>query len=151
MSDKAVTPHDLRAERRALILWGLQARTYHHALQLIQTQLEQHNLTVMEFDILAHIAHDPSLTQQQLAERLLVTKGNVTYQLSKLEQQGLVERHSSGRCNHLHLTPHGQQLARQVIPGQNALHVQRFAHLTIDEQDQLATLLRKTLHPSQRR
>lgn len=145
MSSEAPAPHDSRAQRRALILWALQARAYHHALQQIQTQLDQHALTIMEFDILAHIAHDPGLTQQQLAERLLVTKGNVTYQLSKLEQQGLVERRSSGRCNLLHLTAHGQQLARQVTPHQNALHVQRFAHLTFDEQDQLAALLRKTL------
>lgn len=134
-----------RAERLALVLWGLQARTYHQAAALSETHLEPLGLTMMEFDVLAHIALEPGLTQQQLAAHLTVTKGNITYQLSKLEQQGLIERRAVGRCKHLHLTSRGHARLDPLLPGLNAMHVQRFAHLSLDEQEQLARLLRKVM------
>lgn len=143
MREEAGTLHDRRTERRALVLWTLLARAYHQSLQEIDTALDGHGLTVMEFDFLAHIHADPGLTQQQLAGRLLVTKGNVTYQLTKLGELGLIERRVSGRSNHLHLTERGGQLAQDAIASIKALHIRQFAHLTPEEQGQLAALLRK--------
>ncbi|WP_184132906.1 MarR family transcriptional regulator [Deinococcus humi] len=143
MSEEHSITHDLRAERHALILWTLIARTYHHSLQEIEITLEQHGLTVMEFDVLAHIDAEPGLTQQHLAGRLLVTKGNVTYQLTKLEGQQFIERRVNGRCNHLHLTAQGQQRIEKAILSLKALHTRQFAHLTPEEQHHLTALLRK--------
>ncbi|PYE49918.1 MarR family winged helix-turn-helix transcriptional regulator [Deinococcus yavapaiensis] len=143
MGEESTTRHDSRAERRALLVWTLLARTYHHALQEIEATLLDHGLTVMEFDVLAHIDARSGLTQQELAGRLLVTKGNVTYQLTKLEGQHLIERHVTKRCNHLHLTPRGRQVVHDAVVSLKALHTRQFAHLTPEEQRQLTALLRK--------
>jgi DNA-binding MarR family transcriptional regulator len=67
-------------------------------------------------------AHE-GITQQELADVLLVTKGNVTQLLDRMEARGLVERRPArvGRGNHLYLTPAGWELSRRAVPAQEAL------------------------------
>lgn len=100
----------------------------------------------MEFDILAHIGAAPGLVQHELSNRLFVTEGNVTYQLGKLETRGLLERQVAGRCKRLYLTGKGQALFDEVVPEQEAWHVERFSALSDAEQRQLLALLRKLGH-----
>jgi MarR family 2-MHQ and catechol resistance regulon transcriptional repressor len=74
---------------------------------------------------------------------LVVTEGNVTQLLDKLEKQGLVTRHADGRCNRRGLTIEGRRLYQEVRPEQNRLIAKRFAVLTPREQEELRRLLRK--------
>ncbi len=103
-------------------------------------------LTSTEFDILTHIGAAPGATQNALSERLLVTEGNVAYQLGKLEQRGLLRRKPDGRCKYLYLTEEGETLVKEVLPEQEAWHIEQFSSLSEDEQRQLLTLLRKLEH-----
>ncbi len=61
------------------------------------------------------------LSQQELAERLYVTKGNVSGLVDRLVEAGLVERRplpGDRRSHALHLTDKGRELASQGIKAQ---------------------------------
>jgi DNA-binding MarR family transcriptional regulator len=63
------------------------------------------------------------MSQQELAERLYVTKGNVSGLLDRMVEAGLVERRAipgDRRSNALYLTSKGRDLANRGIAAQRA-------------------------------
>ncbi|HEY8291604.1 MAG TPA: MarR family transcriptional regulator, partial [Thermomicrobiales bacterium] len=82
----------------------------------------------------------------ELANRLLVTKGNISQLLDKMERRGLVTRCPEGRANALSLTAEGKRLFAAVVPAHEARVIARFGALTTDEQRQLLRLLRTLDH-----
>src|SRR5215217_5701137 len=111
-------------------------------VQLIQRRvvavLTEHELTLPQFDVLATLRFSEGVTQQELAERLLVTKGNVCGVLDRLERLGWVER----RANRLYLTPAGRRKVVEVLPRHDAVVADALS--TISPAD-VATL-RRVLH-----
>jgi DNA-binding MarR family transcriptional regulator len=136
--------------RPAVLAWLRLARVF----QKIDTRSErffrshssntdQFELNTALFDILAQVGAARGITQQELADALLVTKGNISQLLRKLEQVGLITRRQEGRTNCLSLTERGEALFRQVVPQQEALIADLLAPLSDDEQRELLRLLRK--------
>ncbi len=108
--------------------------------------LRRYNLSVAQFDVIAQIGAAEGISQQELAGTLLVTKGNVSQLLKRLERQGLIRRTQEGRSNYLYLTPVGWALYGQVVPAQEAMIARLFAALTPTEQETFRALLRKLDH-----
>src|SRR6185312_3683449 len=81
----------------AVLAWLRLARVYQKIDRASAEQLRRWGLSVAQFDVLAHIGAREGLSQQQLADSLLVTKGNVTQLLHRLEHDGLVRRCQEGR------------------------------------------------------
>jgi DNA-binding MarR family transcriptional regulator len=100
-------------------------------------------LSFAQFDIIAQVGAHEGISQQELAHKLLVTQGNVTQLLDKLERRGLVLRCPEGRTNALVLTDTGRALFAEVVPAHEQWQATRFAGLAPDEQDQLLRLLAK--------
>ena len=100
-------------------------------------------LNPAEFDILDTLAAREGLTQQDLADALLVTKGNMTYHLCRMEERGLVDRRPEGRKNRLYLTGEGRRLLEEALPEHEALIDERFSGLSVEERVQIADLLKK--------
>jgi DNA-binding MarR family transcriptional regulator len=100
-------------------------------------------LNPAEFDILDTLAAREGLTQQDLANALLVTKGNMTYHLCRMAERGLVDRRPEGRKNRLYLTAAGRSLLEEALPEHEALIDERFSGLSVEERAQLANLLGK--------
>jgi DNA-binding MarR family transcriptional regulator len=105
--------------------------------------IEKHGLSGGMFDVLAEIGTDEGLTQQELADHLLVTKGNVSQLLAKLETQGLVEKRQEGRAKYIYLTPEGRALLEEIMPQHDAFINQRMGHLNEAELQELHAILRK--------
>ena len=99
-----------------------------------------------QFDVLAHIGAAEGIVQQELADSLLVTKGNVCQLLNRMEQAGLIRRCQDGRANRLVLTEEGRRLCAEVVPEHKETIAKLFAPLTPEEQAQLLRLLRKLDH-----
>ena len=81
--------------------------------------LSGHDLTMAHFEILLNLSDAAGLTQQELAERMLVTKANVCITLDKMEKLGLAERRpdpTDRRINRIHPTPKGRALLAKVRP-----------------------------------
>ena len=100
-------------------------------------------LTRPQFDLLGAIAMDEGQTQQVYAERMTVTKGNITQLLDRLQKSGLVLRCKEGRTNCLYLTESGWAMISSITPEHDARLFKMFAILTPDEVAQLTKILRK--------
>jgi DNA-binding MarR family transcriptional regulator len=106
-------------------------------------QLKLWGLNNAQFDVLAHVGAAEGITQQELANSLLVTKGNVAQLLGRMERRGLIERRSQGRTNRLFLTNEGRRTFTEVVPAHEALIDNRLSVLSEEEQKQLLELLRR--------
>jgi DNA-binding MarR family transcriptional regulator len=77
-------------------------------------------LTLPQFDVLAQLyRRAEGMTPGELTRELLVTAGNVTGIVARLEAFGLVERRpvpEDRRTVRLRLTPRGRRAMRQAIP-----------------------------------
>jgi DNA-binding MarR family transcriptional regulator len=118
-------------------------RVCHRIERTLGEDLRAHKLSLAQFDVLAHVGAAEGITQQELASRLLVTKGNVCQLLDRLEATRLIERRREGRSNRLYLTPRGRTLFEELLPGHEALIAQQLASLSGDEQVELLGLLRR--------
>jgi DNA-binding MarR family transcriptional regulator len=109
------------AKRRA---WVQTLRVTQLVERQIVVVLARHGLTLPQFDVIATLRFSEGVTQQELAERLLVTKGNVCGVLDRLEALGWVERRpdpQDRRANRLHLTAAGRRKIGQVMPEHDAV------------------------------
>jgi DNA-binding MarR family transcriptional regulator len=135
-----------RLRQPAVLAWLRLARVF----QKIDTRSERffraHGLNTAQFDILAQVGAAEGITQQGLAAALLVTKGNISQLLNKMEQEGLIARRQVGRTNCLFLTERGRELFQLLVPQQEALIADLLASLSADEQRALLGLLRKLDH-----
>ena len=79
----------------------------------------QFDVTLPTFDILAQLQRSPTgPTMSELSRRLLVSKGNVTDLVTRLERRGLLKRRADGhdaRVQHVHLTLAGERLIRRML------------------------------------
>jgi DNA-binding MarR family transcriptional regulator len=84
----------------------------------------KHGLTSAQFDVLATLAHGDGIMQQELSERLLVTKGNVCGLIDRAEAAGWVERRADPedrRANRIFLTPAGRERLKETVPDHEEL------------------------------
>ena len=131
--------------RRAVATWLRLARFVNAQHAALGTRLRERRLSLAQFDIIAQIGAREGLSQKALADRLVVTQGNVTQLLQKLERRRLVDRPPSGRSNSLQLTVAGRRLRDALVPGQERAIAGLFAALSDNELETLSRLLRKLL------
>jgi MarR family transcriptional regulator, 2-MHQ and catechol-resistance regulon repressor len=132
---------DLR--RPGLLAWLRLARIFQKVERNSGEKLRGWDLNVAQFDVLAHVGASEGMTQQELADSLLVTKGNVCQLLDRMEGRGWISRRQQGRANRLFLTDAGRRLFDEVVPAHEALIAGRFSVLSEGEQERLHELLRK--------
>src|ERR1700744_1691643 len=88
-------------------VWVMFARVSTRLGRRLGPCLAAHGLSLSQFDVLATLRHGEGITQQDLAERLLVTKGNVVGLIDRVSAAGWVERRpdpDDRRANRLYFT-----------------------------------------------
>ncbi len=130
----------------AVLAWLRLARVFQKIDRASVLLLRPWDLNVAQFDVLTQVGSSQGITQQELADRLLVTKGNISQLLDRMERLGLLKRFQEGRANTLTLTEMGQRLYEQVVPSQEKMIAEQFSELTGEEVEQLLRLLRKLDH-----
>jgi DNA-binding MarR family transcriptional regulator len=126
-----------------LLAWLRLMRVFQKVDRLSGERLRAWDLSVGQFDVLAHVGAAEGIVQQELADSLLVTKGNVCQLLDRMEGRGLILRRREGRNNRIFLTEEGRRLFDEVVPAHEALIAERFSALSRAEQERLHELLRK--------
>ncbi len=129
--------------RPAVLGWLRLMRVSQKVDRASAENLKSWGLSLAQFDVLAHVGASEGMTQQDLADSLLVTKGNVCQLVGKMEDRGLVYRLQRGRTNLLFLTDEGRRLFEAVVPEHEAIISERFSVLSAGEQARLHELLRK--------
>lgn len=130
----------------ALRLWIALARCYRSFSHAVTAKISEYGLTTPHFGVLEALYHLGPLPLGELADKLLVTGGNVTYVMDRLEKQGLVSRRRSGedrRVVEAHLLPAGRELIEQVFPGHGRFVGDLVDVLDPEERAEMRRLLKK--------
>ena len=128
------------------MLWVRLAVTFNLLYQEIKKDLARENLTVSQLDILVCLDRTKGLQLTEIADRLLVTGGNVTGIIDRLEKAGLVTRqrdHKDRRIVWARLTQKGYSVYRQLLPRYIETMHKVNSYLTPAEGKELMRLLKK--------
>jgi len=103
------------------------------------------SVTLPRFDLLAQVARPPrGTTLGELSRRLLVTKGNVTDIVLRLEKEKLIERRrdeADGRIRHVYLTEAGEAKLGEMLIAHNRWLKELTRHMSAEELDTLIDAL----------
>jgi DNA-binding MarR family transcriptional regulator len=106
--------------------------------------VKQHDLTLPHFEVLLCLKSGEGISQQELSDRLLLTKGNICIIVQKMESCGLIARRpdpTDQRFHRLYLTDAGRRLLARVMPEHHALAGKILSGLNAAEQKTLYELL----------
>lgn len=122
------------------------ARCYSTFARSVTYRITEYGLTVPQFGILEALFHLGPLSLGELADQLLVTGGNVSYVMDRLEEQGLVYRDRSGEDRWVveaKLTPEGRRIISDVFPEHASFIRELSSELEPEEQETLRRLLKR--------
>jgi len=132
--------------RRALDTYIKLTRAAESVLDRTNAHLAVHKLTTTQFGVLEALYHLGTLSQVELARKLLKSTGNVTTVLQNLEKRALISRardQDDQRYVQVSITPEGQRLLESILPAHFDGIVADLSILTAEEQETLACLCRK--------
>lgn len=122
--------------------WIRLMRVYHKINKQTADVMRSHGLSVSRFDVLVHAGVSDGRTQQELADAMLVTKGNITQLLDGMEAEKLLYRRRKGRTNHIFLTEEGRAIRDRALADNLRVLDCAMGALDPNEQKQLGLLLR---------
>ncbi|THV39516.1 MarR family winged helix-turn-helix transcriptional regulator [Glycomyces buryatensis] len=129
-------------------VWNQFLTVTHRLEHQIDRRLQDnHGITHTQYEILVRLADAPkhALRMSDLAERIVTAKSAVTYQIGKLADMGLVERHkceSDNRGVWVKLTDAGRERLEKAAPCILSLVRELFLDaITCDQADELNKLL----------
>lgn len=135
-----LSKHD---KQRGLLLWFRLARFFQQSVKASNQHLDPYGLSIAQFDLLVQIGASQPITQQELAQKLLVSKGNITQLIKRMENRKLITRRQEWKTKYITLTTQGMELYQEVVPKQEQFQASQFQALNKDEQVQLLHLLTK--------
>lgn len=109
-------------------------RVLHHLRRNLK---ETFRTTLPRFDLLAQVARPPlGPSPGELSRRLLVTKGNISDIVARLEKEALIERRpdaADGRMQHVYLTGRGEDLLADMLVAHNGWLTELMRHMSEDD------------------
>ena len=131
---------------REVMLWVRLAMTFNVLYHEIKMELSKEKLTVPQLDIISCLDRSKGLPLSELAERLLVTGGNITGIIDRLERDGYVYRERDKKDRRIVralLTEKGFDLYKSFLPRYKEIMRKINSVLTTEERQQLQRLLKK--------
>jgi DNA-binding MarR family transcriptional regulator len=111
---KAIKPTNQQLAKHS---WLSVVRAYNLCDAVLTQRLAGMGLKLAEHEVLINLLRTPRLSQQQLAKRCFVAKSGVSMLVTRMQKDGLVQRHADAvdaRVWLLALTPRGRVLAEQA-------------------------------------
>ena len=111
-------PPDGKAAERSVRVWFRMIRLEARMQVAVAERLRRIGVSIPQCDILTTLTEEEGVSQQELAKRLYVTKGNISGLLDRLETAGLVERREAAadrRQYSIYLTEAGRAMAEKAI------------------------------------
>lgn len=119
-------------ENEALRVWFRLVRLNTRSRLAVANRLRAFDLSVPQCDVLTTLTEHEGVSQQELAARLYVTKGNISGLIDRLVASGLVERRAlegDRRSHAIYLTPAGREMAARGIEAQKAFVAETFGRV----------------------
>lgn len=127
----------------ATLIWHRLNRINKVYTKNTEDKLSEFDLSEPIADILGRIYDHPGITQNELSEKLLVTKGNIAQLVKKMENCDLIYREQKGRTKQLYLTDEGEETYLKVTDFLQSWIDDFLEVLDKDEQKTLLQLLSK--------
>ncbi len=126
-----------------LLAWYRFVRVFRRFVQQMDSVVAELGLSRAQLDLLMQIAFEPGILQHVCAERMGVTKSNITQHVDQLEKKGWVVREKEGRISRLYLTDAGLEMMADIMPVHDARVKEIFSVMTNEEFQQFQSVLRK--------
>jgi DNA-binding MarR family transcriptional regulator len=141
---RILSGHDVPAEHRGHAALMTLIRIFGRMTTRGGQLAKRHGLSLPHLEVLLCLNHGEGISQQDLAERLLLTKGNICVMVQKMETAALIERRSDSddqRFHRLYMTSAGREKLREILPEHVAMTGRVLRNLTMAEQKTLHELL----------
>src|SRR5690349_19248700 len=140
-------PHGEKCKnKQGFDCWLQMIRTYDFLQSQVASSVGKHGLTVPQFEVLSTLAVADCTNQQELADRLQVTKGNLVGLIDRLTERGYVERMvvpGDRRVNRVRITVSGKELFEKALPEQLGIVDAMMSRLDKNDLQNLRSLLEK--------
>ena len=128
----------------ASAVFGAFMRAMHAHRQLMSRKMSAHGIPPAQMFCLREVAHNPGITQRDLAEKLNVSRPTLTVMLHKMEKAGLIDRRADEndqRLTRIHLASDGRQRPRRDAPVVTEVVAEMVGPLSEPDRVELARLL----------
>lgn len=145
---KATARKSFPAQNLALSAWIRLLKVHNLVIRQTRSKMAEH-CTLSQFDVIAHLTRQKEgATLAELSRHLLVTAGNITGLIDRMEDQGYVNRipdPDDRRVTRVQLTESGDRLAAEVLPKHSQDITEAFWPLNEQEKLQLRGILDKLI------
>lgn len=131
----------MSAEQTHIPLWHQFVRFAQQFTRAAGAVLQAHGVTPQQFLMLMALHELENPTQQELADTLAVTKGNVSQMLKVMERDGLIQREVHGNGKRIVLTTQARELFAIVEAAHEGFIADTFGTLSDTQQTELRRLL----------
>lgn len=135
-----------KGEVRALSAYVKLVRASESVMGRVHRHLADAGLTVSQFGALEALYHVGTLSQAEIAKKVLKSTGNITMVIDNLERRGLVKRErdqEDRRYYAVQLTAEGRKLIGSIFPRHASKIMEEMSILSDAEQQALGNLCRK--------
>lgn len=90
---------------------------YRQHILYLKHNVEKHNITPAEHQIIMKLYHDGQKTQHEIAESFYITEGTVARTIRNLEKKEIIQRQvdeNNRRQNFISLTEKGKDIAQEI-------------------------------------
>lgn len=134
----------LRKNTLGSLIWLRIARFTHQSNLLSNDFLKQFAITTAQFDVLNQVSTYQPITQSQLATKVTVSEGGISRMLTRLEQEGYIQRKQDWKTKWITLTNKGENKMQEVFEQQLTFQTSILDECLIeDEQKTLYKLMTK--------
>ncbi|MGB3543626.1 MarR family winged helix-turn-helix transcriptional regulator [Rubrivirga sp.] len=126
--------------------WLEVVKTYSACERVLTSRTSSIGLSLAQHDVLAALESSGALRSVDLAQRLFVTKSNVTALLGRMQRDGLVSITpdlEDGRAKRVSATKKGRGLVVRTLEAQQEVVAGMVAQLTTDERQALGDMMRR--------
>ena len=127
----------------SIVIWFKISKIYNENIKETNRLLKEYGLSSAQFDVLAQIGVGKEITQSELSEKLLATKGNISQLIVSMENKDYVRRRQEWKNKYVSLTPKGTEMYNELVPMVEAFQTETFGILDEEERQELLMLLRK--------
>jgi DNA-binding MarR family transcriptional regulator len=145
---KATARKNIPQQNLALSSWIRLLKVHNLIIRQIRSKIAKY-CTLSQFDVLAHLSREKEgATLAELSRHLLVTAGNITGLIDRMERLGYVKRIrdiKDRRVIRVQLTESGERLTATVLPQHSQDITEAFWPLNDQEKLQFRDLLDKLI------
>ncbi|KAB2335129.1 MarR family winged helix-turn-helix transcriptional regulator [Bacillus mesophilum] len=127
----------------SVLIWRRVMEIYRSNTNGTNQILYPFGLSNAQMDVICRVGEYNRISQKELASKLVVTKGNITQLLQKLEKDGYISREREWKTNYLSLTEKGNDLYIKFEPELVDFQRKYFNCLTIDDKENILRILNK--------